>query len=73
LNTNSKLEQYVEVLRETYMMKTNIPEDMMKRLGVLLCNLIKQTLHQRDVIIIKIQPKLVGSKFKVMTYYFSLN
>ncbi|XP_052095798.1 dynein heavy chain domain-containing protein 1-like isoform X11 [Mytilus californianus] len=49
-NTTSKLDQYVEVLRETYGMKGNVAEDVMKRLSVLLCNLIKQTLHQRDML-----------------------
>lgn len=50
MNTTSKLDQYVEVLRETYGMKGNVAEDVMKRLSVLLCNLIKQTLHQRDIL-----------------------
>ncbi|XP_078321876.1 dynein heavy chain domain-containing protein 1-like isoform X5 [Crassostrea virginica] len=49
-NLESKLSQYTDILRESYNFNGKIPTSTKQRLHTLLCSLINQCCHQRDVL-----------------------
>ncbi|XP_069111192.1 dynein heavy chain domain-containing protein 1-like isoform X2 [Argopecten irradians] len=58
---NSKYDQYIDLIRESYAFNGSLPASTKQRLHRLLCNLISQTIHQRDVLECVLSSGLVGT------------